>query len=679
MSYKATPSPLPATGAGINASTSTGVQPSAHQNTQYQGYAGNYVAQQGTGYSNMYAQRLPQTVMDDYERWYTESSPSNRMLLSLRSGLDSEVSWALERLCRLSYNEQFTLSSIPGLADALFEWPEWFLSECGHALSTQSDGKVDERQRRHALEALFVLRNAAVSAQNAAELSAHPKTRPLLVRALIELDLDTDESTQFVLYALELLQSLAGTYVLPPPKSSSSAANLVPALETLANDSSNRAIIISTLTALTTLFNLPQNIMHNTASSPALTACIRFLPLFQDSALVDACINFLYAHLSHPPMTKAFLLHPDMPNVVKLLVGYIISQQVEETTTIDITASSHTVPAVKVKSIDHDLTSEELERIGALHEPERCFEWLRTELVANPDEELTQVEFWNTYKDHFTRFQDRHPLLVASDVIKNASIVYTNAVAMVLPGPPQKFIIRGITKRKELVIVENNVCQWNRSACSSESFKSPEELHAHVRSHLDILRTQGEVEASAFSCAWATCQHNAPSFAALVPHVWTHLPLKSVPQPSDPAQLPRITLASSTEPYPIPDATQRAPPPPPKTVIAYPAPARDPPSGALTALLVLRTLFRASFASADAAPRVDADHFGFPGVVEEQEELDGPGASGGSETEAEKEGERRGRRAFIGVRFLMEGVRIRDPALMGWVHEMVVAGMTGTQ
>ena len=310
------------------------------------------------------------------------------MLLSLRSGLDSEVDWALERLCRLSCNDQFALSSIPGLIDALFEWPEWYLKEYGRGPSgSKGKGKTsamqalfapspdEEHHRRYALESLFILRNAAVGSQNASELSAHSKTRPLIVRTLEELDLETDENTQFVLYALELLHCVAGTYVLPAAKGGTKAPNPVPALEQLAGESRNRSIIIASLSALATLFNIPQNTSQTSESSPALAACIRYLPLYQDTALVDSCLEFFYAHLSYPPMTKAFLLHPEMPSVIKILVGYVLSQQGNEMATLDITAPSHSVPAVKVESIIEDLSQEELQRIGNLPEPERCYEW----------------------------------------------------------------------------------------------------------------------------------------------------------------------------------------------------------------------------------------------------------------------------------------------------------------
>ena len=46
--------------------------------------------------------------------------------------------------------------------------------------------------------------------------------------------------------------------------------------------------------------------------------------------------------------------------------------------------------------------------------------------------------------------------------------------------------------------------------------------------------------------------------------------------------------------------------------------------------------------------------------------------------DSEKEGERRGRKAFVGVRQLMEEVQIKDETLMSWIAEMVDAGITGT-
>ena len=115
---------------------------------------------------------------------------------------------------------------------------------------------------------------------------------------------------------------------------------------------------------------------------------------------------------------------------------------------------------------------------------------------------------------------------------------------------------------------------------------------------------------------------------------------------------------------------------------------KDPPPMALTALLCVRVLFRTAFASAEAAPRADDDHFGFPGVIDDQE--DGPAQQPQTQQQqqqqqvrdaqvedSEREGELRGRRAFGNVREMLGEVRIRDETLMGWVVEMVTAGTSG--
>ena len=363
--------------------------------------------------------------------WYTESVPNNRMLLALRSGIDTEVGWALDRLCRLCNNEQFMLSAIPGLLDALFEWPEWFVEEHRRLATEAAEGweggsrrmkaaglfalsRERQRQRRHALESIFILRNSALNDPNAKELAAHKKTKQLVLDALRYIaptvlgrpidetyeptldelaleaqtrtfgtmwDEDPDTTEEFLLNAVELLQAIAPTYILPPPShfdfsaTLSSSQSPIPVLAELANGSSDRALIIASLTTLGVILSNISNAAHLSSTSPALTASIRYLPLFNDKPLLDACMNYLYAHLSHPPMANAFLLHSDMLNTLKLLISFIISEQVDETTTIDISARRRLAPSVRYRTVDYELMGEELERIGLMPEPERCYQW----------------------------------------------------------------------------------------------------------------------------------------------------------------------------------------------------------------------------------------------------------------------------------------------------------------
>lgn len=371
-------------------------------------------------------------------------------------------------------------------------------------------------------------------------------------------------------------------------------------------------------------------------------------------------------------MAKAFLLHPEMPGVLRLLVSFLLKEQqsLEEKVTLDITGNIRTVSSDAVSTRDHELTKDELDSLLSKPEPQRCYDWMKAMFVAKVDGELTQVDFWNLYKDVFSPFQDQYPLLVASDVIKNVNSVFPQAQAMVLQGPVQRFIVRGVDRRKDPIANERFKCHWDRSQCSVLAFTSPGELYDHLLEHLVKL------EASGSPCLWSSCTVTPTPKSALRSHLLTHL---SSAQPAEkhPSQSDTITLPAGNSPYPMSTPTSRTPPPPRSTVITYERPIVDPPSSALTALLCIRILFRTSFASQDAAPRADADHFGFPGIVEEPDDQD-PDFMNDEPGDDEREGERRGRKAFVSVRRLMEGVRIRDEVLMGWIAEMIDAGISGS-
>jgi len=301
--------------------------------------------------------------------------------LSLRSGIPSEIAWAFDRLCRLCNNEQFLFRSIPGLTNTLFEWPEWYIVQnvagAFKLASLFAMPPVEERKRRHGLEALCIMRNAAaVNDANAEELVKHRKAIPLILSALHNVQPNSDENVEFLLYVTDLFQYIAPTYVLPPTSApqQNSTSPLLPLLD-LIRHTSNRSLIVSSLTCLHLLFSNTVNSSQLTANSPALSASLRYLPLLSDRVLVDVCVNYLYAHLSHPPMAKAFLFHPHMPSALKLLVTQMLSEQIEDTVPLEIGGPIHTVPAQAVLIQDHELNKEELDGLIALPEPQRCYEW----------------------------------------------------------------------------------------------------------------------------------------------------------------------------------------------------------------------------------------------------------------------------------------------------------------
>ena len=310
--------------------------------------------------------------------WYTAAEPNNRMLLALRSGIDSEVAWALDRLCRLCQNEQFMLIAIPGLTDALFEWPEWYVTEgykqFDEVVNFFAMPRDKERKRRHAIEFLFILRNATMHEANAQVLSIYPKTPDLILRTLHDLQANTDANSEFILSILEVLMSIAASIALPSPDRPPRSSPIGP-LQQIAGFSSNRSLIVSALTSLTILYSNPVNTYQLSAQAPALETSMNVLPLILDKELIDAALNYLYAHLSYPPMTKAFLLHPRMPGTLRLLVSLILADQLEETVAYDCGPTVHTAPAQTSTVTNHELTKEELDHLVGIPEPQRCYEW----------------------------------------------------------------------------------------------------------------------------------------------------------------------------------------------------------------------------------------------------------------------------------------------------------------
>src|ERR1700733_6006808 len=210
--------------------------------------------------------------------------------------------------------------------------------------------------------------------------------------------------------------------------------------------------------------------------------------------------------------------------------------------------------------------------------------------IAKRDSELTQVDFWNLYKDVFTPFQDRQALLVASDVIKNVNVVFPQAQAMVLAGPPQRFVVRGVDRRKDIIVTERFKCLWDRSQCTQTGFDSPQALYEHVLQHLESL------DEAQIPCLWATCPGRPLPKYALKAHILTHFSMAQPPS-KPPSQSDTITLPSENYPYPSSDPTTRPLPPQRNTTITYRRPVVDPPWTPLKPLPSIRFSFQRCFRS----------------------------------------------------------------------------------
>ncbi|KAF7297961.1 hypothetical protein HMN09_01017000 [Mycena chlorophos] len=599
------------------------------------------------------------TPPDGTERWYTEFGQNNRMVMALQSGVDSEIRWALRRLAEFAHNSPggvFRLDLLPGVLDALFDWPEWYVGE-GLAQMSEDDDLFSPppelaKKRQYALESLVLLRNAGFLEQvNVPLIMANQRSWSLVCCALGNLNAARDTHAEFLLHAIDFFHCFALRYPIGP-EYLNTIWNPVPRLARIAATSSNRSLIISSLTALDIFFQNPARAVFLMPDSPALEASLRYLPLVDDEPLVSPCLHYLFTHLSDPRMSREFLLHPQMLATVRLLVNVLLDDQAREMTEIELgqTPQQH-FPTEAQVTMDYVLTKEDKERI--LHEPEpkRCLKWLKLMFVAHAQSEMRQADIWNDYRTTFGLHNPLEPLAL----MQHISSVFPTAQSMVDSG---RFIVRGLDRRR--VFTSNQTtrfrCHWDRGTCRAGAFSSAEKLFAHILEHLE---GQGSGPSS---CLWGNCQHPALLHAKLHRHLLTHLPHPHPPQLPG-SQNDHVAVVRTGERYPLKDPTMR-PPAFPRITLKERWPTEELPSTSQTALLCLRILFGESFSKSDQAPVSGEDFFGFPG-------LSVAGDGGAASTEQEKERKARGQKAFYAVRGMLESLRVRSRVYTDWINEMV--------
>src|ERR1700744_6316868 len=103
--------------------------------------------------------------------------------------------------------------------------------------------------------------------------------------------------------------------------------------------------------------------------------------------------------------------------------------------------------------------------------------------VESPEADELQGSVWLLYRDTFTPYAEHvhGGLAAAADVIKKIMEVFPKSNAMVDSGPPQRYIVRGITRRLQEGAFK---CRWVRGSCNSTAYECVGDLHAHLRTHL---------------------------------------------------------------------------------------------------------------------------------------------------------------------------------------------------
>lgn len=466
-----------------------------------------------------------------------------RATMALKSGIDSEMTWATKLLIKASYElaDDFVLEKIGGLSEILLDIISSGIGSLNKAVLSNSlvssvNGLSHESERptkrtkltpsyfaqcqrcpvHCALESALILRNLSLQQENAKFILRLPVTTDVLRRGL-ELP-DYGESLEMKQYCIEICDS-----IIPTLQINSDEDPLYITL-TAGLESDDRSQVLLSLRALGRLSVADEhNRLLQDIRPTVISRLIRFLQL-DDAELLIALNAFFFQYTTYRSNTAALAKNKDTSTLLHRLLGLLKWKAQDRAEEIHISnpkliAVPKNAPPMNPPQLSEDIVRELL----TFQEPERAIHWMRACFEEDKEQSVTQILLWQTYRTLFTPFSlptqngtvvvSGRPLLQAADVIKMVGNAFNGATAMVTNHPTegQKFIIRGIKCREHPLSPSGKkyvTCQWalDKSAgttCSAP-FATSKDLYAHL---LDkhIRENEGPV-----CCGWGSCTRFAP-------------------------------------------------------------------------------------------------------------------------------------------------------------------------
>lgn len=256
---------------------------------------------------------------------------SNRLILALRSGVPSEVDWALPRIVCASYDhtDDFRLEKWVDSVGALLYWPEIFvsglerLSADGGAVGPGIQGgeTLDTVMEKRATDSLCALRNASCATGNA-KLVCRATTINLLKRYfalppsyLLEVVTSYPEITSHLLVML--------ANVIPHLQTQQTgvlSTTLSDVLPVLLVESRDKAIIEAILPVLLQSAALPS---LPPLSSALISHLLQLLAVSPPSPMLDLILDLLLTLSSSSIYSRQILASPYFAKYVRTIAGYL--------------------------------------------------------------------------------------------------------------------------------------------------------------------------------------------------------------------------------------------------------------------------------------------------------------------------------------------------------------------
>ncbi|KAA8909643.1 hypothetical protein FN846DRAFT_596755 [Sphaerosporella brunnea] len=450
----------------------------------------------------------------------------HRIQMSLRGGLSDDVNFSVASLVRITFEagDELQAAVWPGLCDILFHKTREslsYLKDKVHEDLVADTQLADEQEMLNCY--LLIIRNIALHPDNAKRFATVNKAKDILLDGFSMTD--NTSLTEMRSYLWDMAESMATFFPYSPND---------PLLDIFIKglESPERGTLISSMKALCrfTMGRDEYNCLGEIAM-PTILRLTSFLML-EDDELVAAALDLLYQYTTNEENIKK-LLEAEGYELVRHLVRLLLWQGITGEQLVYIKVVKKAPPRVyEIPQLPDEIVQDLL----TYGEPERATKWMRCCFEEDPDADITQIALWQAYQARFNEFTSRgFPLLPAAEFIKNVSVAFQNASAMVIPSPQgQKFIIKGIRARETPMSVNGRVylsCKWfntpgNAVSRCTQQLASPQDLWNHVRTvHLP---PDSSSDSRPLWCNWAGCsrfgsegEHDRLN---VLGHVRTHIP-----------------------------------------------------------------------------------------------------------------------------------------------------------
>lgn len=416
----------------------------------------------------------------------------SRMEMSLISNIDTEVKWALKKYLTYSNKAPYmiNLKNLPHLLPLFINK----INNLYPIIENFNQSIIINTQNMDFLQiginSLLILRNLAQDMDSVQILCNNKDLQKFILFILNKFELNinnikqTDSSNnepwkiyqsnlsyfnELIHYTLDLMEAIS-SYIAPAKKDDPFFQKLVSIL----NFTKDRNMFISILRSLSRLLvrsKADEESAADNLDSKTLNLIVSQLLIDCDSELIIASFDFLYQYIL-PGNERIKLLLNDSTSysilfsVLPKLLAYNIpgpNYNSISNTQIKLIKRLRPPPPLEPPQLSLNL----FQLILRLDEPQRSSAWLRCSFEPVENAEFTQISLWRSYESKFAKpIRDSgRKLLPAVEFIKNVSIAFPHASAMVINDPKtgsKKFVIKGIQPRVRAISISEGEIESNK-------------------------------------------------------------------------------------------------------------------------------------------------------------------------------------------------------------------------